>query len=159
LFAWKHTQLMESEIAYAMVSRPRISWVPLGAWAFSSRNFSMFLTFLKAYKCLPMLWDSTTAWSMYAAIAAAAAADGDNGGGDGGGDGCGDGGCDSGGDDTASGQGDENEESWGHPAGSAAAKAAGGAAKGKAPPTGRKKKWAFCGPPYPLAQLPWWRVK
>ncbi len=25
LFAWRHTQLMESEIAYAMISRVRIS--------------------------------------------------------------------------------------------------------------------------------------
>ena len=38
------------------------------------------------------------------------------------------------------GQGDEDEGSRGHPAGRAAAKAAGGAAKVKAPPAGRKKK-------------------
>ena len=40
---------MESEIAYAMFWRVRIGVVPSGALAFSSRNFSMFLTFLKAY--------------------------------------------------------------------------------------------------------------
>ena len=28
-----------------------------------------------------------------------------------------------------------------------------------AAPRRRKKKWAFCGPLYPLAQLPWWRVE
>ena len=75
------------------------------------------------------------------------------------GDGGGDGGGDDGGDDAALGQGDEDEVSRGHPAGRAAAKAAGGSVKGKAPPAGSKKKWAFCGLPYPLAQLPWWRVE
>ena len=58
------------------------------------------------------------------------AADGGGGGGDG----------DGGGGDAASGQGDEDEGSRGHPACRAAAKAAGGAAQGKAPPAGRKKK-------------------
>ncbi len=77
----------------------------------------------------------------------AAAADGGDGGGDGGGG------------DAASGQGDEDEGSLGHPACRAAEKAAGGASKGKAPPAGRKKKWAFCGQLYPLALLPWWRVE
>jgi hypothetical protein len=48
------------------------------------------------------------------------------------GDGCGG--------DAALGQGDEDKGSRGHPAGRAAAKAAGGASKGKAPPAGRKKK-------------------
>ena len=52
----------------------------------------------------------------------------------------GDGGGDGGGGDAASGQGDEDEGSRGHPACRAAAKAAGGAAQGKAPPAGRKKK-------------------
>ncbi len=47
---------------------------------------------------------------------------------------------DCGGDDAALGQGDEDEGSLGHPAGRAAANAAGGAAKGEAPPAGRKKK-------------------
>jgi hypothetical protein len=46
---------MESKIAYAMVWRVRIGGFPSGALAFSSRNLSMFLTFLKAYKSLPML--------------------------------------------------------------------------------------------------------
>ncbi len=72
--------------------------------------------------------DITRKASRAAAIVAAAAADG--------GDGCGDGGvC-----DAASGQGDEDEGSQGHPAGRAAAKAACGASKGKAQPAGRKKK-------------------
>jgi hypothetical protein len=71
--------------------------------------------------------DTTRKESRAAAIAAAAAADGGDGGGDGGGD-------------AASGQGDEDEGSQGHPAGRAAAKAAGGASKGNAPPAGRKKK-------------------
>jgi hypothetical protein len=77
-----------------------------------------------------------------AAIAAAAAADSGDGSGDGVGDGGGEGGGDGGGDDAAFklGQGDEDEGSRGHPACRAAAKAAGGAAKGKAPPAGRKKK-------------------
>ncbi len=52
----------------------------------------------------------------------------------------GDGGGDGGGGDAALGQGDEDEGSRGHPAGRAAAKAAGGASKGKVPPAGRKKK-------------------
>ncbi len=72
--------------------------------------------------------DTTRKESRTAAIAPAAAADGGDGGGDGGGG------------DAASGQGDEDEGSRGHPAGLAAAKAAGGASKGKAPPAGRKKK-------------------
>ncbi len=71
------------------------------------------------------------------AAAAAAAADGGDGGCDGGCDGGGDGGSDGGGDDAASGQGDEDEATVTQPA---AATAAGGAAKGKAPPEGRKKK-------------------
>ena len=72
--------------------------------------------------------DTTRKVSRAAAIAPAAAADGGDGGGDGGGG------------DAASGQGDEDEGSRGHPACRAAAKAAGGAAQGKAPPAGRKKK-------------------
>ena len=71
--------------------------------------------------------DTTRKESRAAAIAAAAA-DGGDGGGDGGGG------------DAASGQGDEDKGSRGQPAGRAAAKAAGGASKGKAPPAGRKKK-------------------
>ena len=74
--------------------------------------------------------DTTRKESRAAAIAPAAAADGGDGGGDGG----------RGGSDAASGQGDEDEGSRGHPACRAAAKAAGGAAQGKAPPAGRKKK-------------------
>jgi hypothetical protein len=57
------------------------------------------------------------------------------------------------------GQGGEDEGSRGHPACRAAAKAAGGAEQGKAPPAGRKKKGAFCGQLFPLAPLPWWRVE
>ena len=72
--------------------------------------------------------DTTRKESSAAAIAPAAAADGGDGGGDGGGG------------DAASGQGDEDEGSRGHPAGRAVAKAAGGASKGKAPPAERKKK-------------------
>ncbi len=72
--------------------------------------------------------DTTRKESRAAAIAAAAAADGGDGGGDGGGG------------DTASGQGDEDEGSRGHPAGGASAKAAGGASKGKALPAWRKKE-------------------
>jgi len=74
--------------------------------------------------------NTTRKESHAAAIARAAAADGGDGGGDGG----------RGGSDAASGQGDEDEGSRGHPACRAAAKAAGGAAQGKAPPAGRKKK-------------------
>ncbi len=62
--------------------------------------------------------DTTRKESRAAAIAPAAAADGGDGGGDGGRG------------DTASGQGDEDEGSRGHPACRAAAKAAGGASKG-----------------------------
>ncbi len=72
--------------------------------------------------------DTTRKESRAAAIAAAAAADGSDGGGDGGGG------------DAASGQDDEDEGLLGHPAGRAAAKATGGASKGKAPRAGRKKK-------------------
>jgi hypothetical protein len=68
--------------------------------------------------------DTTRKEARAAAITIAAAADGSDGGGD----------------DAASGQDDEGEGSQGHPAGRAAAKAAGGAAKGKAPPAGRMKK-------------------
>ena len=74
--------------------------------------------------------DTTRKESRAAAIARAAAADGGDGGGDGG----------RGGSDAASGQGDKDEGSRGHPACRAAAKAAGGAEQGKAPPAGRKKK-------------------
>ena len=74
--------------------------------------------------------DTTRKESRAAAIARAAAADSGDGGGDGG----------RGGSDAASGQGDEDEGSRGHPACRAAAKAAGGAAQGKAPQAGRKKK-------------------
>ncbi len=74
--------------------------------------------------------NTTRKESRTAAIAPAAAADGGDGGGDGG----------RGGGDAASGQGDEDEGSRGHPACSADAKAAGGAAQGKAPPLERKKK-------------------
>ncbi len=72
--------------------------------------------------------DTTRKESRAAAIAAAAAAD------------SGDGGGDDGGSDAALGQGDKDEGSRGHPAGRAAAKAACGASKGKAPPAGRKMK-------------------
>jgi hypothetical protein len=65
------------------------------------------------------------------AAAAAAAADGGDSGGDGGGDGDGDGD----GNDATLGHGAEDEATQ-----PAAAKAAGGAAKGMAPPAGRKKK-------------------
>ena len=70
--------------------------------------------------------NTTRKESRATAIARAAAADGGDGG--------------RGGSDAASGQGDEDEGSRGHPACRAAAKAAGGAAQGKAPPAGRKKK-------------------
>jgi hypothetical protein len=72
--------------------------------------------------------DTTRKESNAAAIAAAAAVDGGDCSGDGGGG------------DAASGQGDEDEGSLGHPAGGATAKAAGCASKGKAPQAGRKKK-------------------
>jgi hypothetical protein len=65
--------------------------------------------------------DTTRKESRAAAIARAAAADGGDGGGDGG----------RGGSDAASGQGDEDEGSRGHPACRAAAKAAGGGEKEK----------------------------
>ncbi len=67
--------------------------------------------------------DTTRKETRPPAIAPPAAADGGDGGGD-----------------AASGQGDKDEGSRGHPACRAAAKAAGGAAQGKAPPAGRKKK-------------------
>jgi hypothetical protein len=74
--------------------------------------------------------DTTRKESRAAAIAPAAAADGGDCGGDG----------SRGGGDAASGQGDEDGGSRGHPACRTAAKAACGAAQGKAPPAGRKKK-------------------
>ncbi len=56
-------------ISFHILSYPKISsGANFQMGAFSSRNFSMFLTFLKAYKSLPMLWFSAKAWSMYAAI-------------------------------------------------------------------------------------------
>ncbi len=87
--------------------------------------------------------------SKEARAATATAAGGGGGGGEGGGDGDGDEDEDE--DDDGSGPGEEE---------AATTKPAASKAKGRgAGKPVKKKKWAFCGPPFPLAQLPGWCVQ